>query len=74
MLKAINITAEECGMGMYLSEKEVNPILPESHPNKFKPVIKIIRNNNDSFRLASGIDDKIEVFIIMNRRKENIFF
>jgi len=74
MLKAINITAEECGMGMYLIEKEVNPILPESHPNKFKPVIKIIRNNNDSFRFASCNDEEIEVFIIMNHSKQNIFF
>jgi hypothetical protein len=51
MLKAINTTADECGIGMYLCEKEANASFPENKPNKLIPAIIIIRNRSDSFLL-----------------------
>jgi hypothetical protein len=44
-------TADECGMGMYLMENEVNPILPENQPNKLIPVITRTMSKSKSFRL-----------------------
>ena len=51
ILKPMNTTADECGMGMYLMENEVNAILPENHPNKLIPVMIRIMNNSKSFLL-----------------------
>ena len=51
ILKPMNTTADECGMGMYLMENEVNPILPENQPNKLIPVITRTMSKSKSFRL-----------------------
>src|ERR1035437_7055625 len=49
ILKTINTTASECGIGMYFKENEAKPILPDNQPNKPIPAIKSIKNRGDSF-------------------------
>jgi hypothetical protein len=51
MLRTIKTIADERGMGMYLSEKEAKPILPDNHPNKLVPVMIIIEKRRNSFLL-----------------------
>jgi hypothetical protein len=51
ILKAMNTAADECGIGIYFSEKEANPSFPDTQPNKLIPAIIIIINRSDSFLL-----------------------
>ena len=60
----MNTTADECGMGMYLMENEVNPILPENHPNKLIPVMIRIMNNSKSFLLMIREKDDFMISMI----------
>jgi hypothetical protein len=51
ILKVINITTDDGGMGMYFKENEVIRILPNNQPSKLRLAIKSKRNRNDSFLL-----------------------
>ena len=51
ILKVINITTEEGGIGMYFGEKEDKLIKSNNQPIKLIPAIKSRRNNGDSFLL-----------------------
>ncbi len=56
-------TADECGIGINLTENEVNPILPENQPNKLVPVIIRTRNNSKSFLLMTLEKADFMIFI-----------
>jgi hypothetical protein len=55
MIVRVNNTAKLKGaIGIYLTEKEVNIILPDNQPNVLKDAIKMMRKRRNSFLFIYG--------------------